>query len=124
MSLLAKDNNLAWTSLILFLDALLQLEHYRTRGINDFNIILTSQLIGFRGLTMRTQQHLHVVQLAQLVMIDGDEPHLAQALTLHTIVYYITQTIQFIAFGQFFLSLLYSSGYSEAEATAVINLNL
>ena len=124
MSLFAKDDNLTRPHLILLLDALLQLEHHRTRGINDLDIIQTGQLIGLRGLAMSTQQYFHVVQLAHLVVIDGDESHVAQALTLHTIMHYITQAIELIALGQLFLGFLDSGSHTEAETTAVVNLNL
>ena len=73
---------------------------------------------------MRTQQHLGMMQLAQLVVVDGDESHLAQSLTLHTVMYDIAQAIELVALGQFLLSFLDGGGHSEAEATAFVDFNL
>ena len=124
MSLFPEDDNLSGACLILLLDALLQLEHHRARSVDNLDIVLTSQLIGLRGLAMSAQQYLHMVQLTHLVVIDGDESHVAQTLTLHTIMHDITQAIELIALGQLFLGFLDSGGHPEAETTAVVNLNL
>ena len=53
-------------------------------------------------------------------MLDGDESHLPEAVTLHTVVYDITQTIEFIAKCQFFFSLLDGGGHTEAEPAPII----
>ena len=73
---------------------------------------------------MRTQQHLDVMQLTHLVMIDGDESHLAQTLTLHTVMYDISQAIELLALSQFLLRFLDGRSHSKTETTAVIYLNL
>ena len=73
---------------------------------------------------MRTQQHLGMMQLAQLVVVDGDESHLAQSLTLHTVMDDISQAIELVALGQFLLGFLDGGGHSEAEATAFVYFNL
>ena len=93
MTFLTEDHDLRGVFIILFLDALLELEHHRTSGINDLDVVLTGELVGLRGLTVGTQQHLHVVQLAHIIVIDGDQSHLAQTITLHTIVDDITKTV-------------------------------
>ena len=110
--------------IILSLDALLELEHHGTGGIDDLDVVATGELVGLRGFAMGTQQHLHIVELAHLLMIDGDEPHLAEAFTLHTIVHDITETIELGSLGQFFFGLLNSGGHPEAEATAFIYFDL
>ena len=73
---------------------------------------------------MGTQQHLHVVQLPHLIMVNGDQSHLPKAVTLHPIMHDITQTIERITLCQFLLRFLNGSRHPETEATAIVNLNL
>ena len=72
---------------------------------------------------MGAQQHLDIMKAGKIVVIDSDEPHLLQALTLHTVMYDITQAVESVAPCQFFFSFLDSSGHSETETTAVIDFN-
>jgi hypothetical protein len=69
---------------------------------------------------MGTEQHLRVVQVTELLMIDGDEALLMQPLYLHTVVNNVTQAIEFTAFSQLFLGLADGCGDTKAEAAAVI----
>ena len=93
MTFLTEDHDLRGVFIILFLDALLELEHHRTGGIDDLDVVLTGELIGLRGFAMGTQQYLDIMQLAHIIVIDGDQSHLAQTITLHTIVDDITKTV-------------------------------
>ena len=63
------------------------------------------------------------MQFPHLVVLDGNQSHLPQSVTLHAIVHNITQAIEFIAFSEFLLSLSDGSGHPKAESTATINLN-
>ena len=131
MTLFAEDDNLRGTGIleigqymfILLLDALLQLQHHRTGGINNLDMVLSRQVVGFWRLTMCAQQHLHAMQLAHLLMVNGDESHLAQPLALHTIMYDITQAIERVTLGQFLLCLLDGSSHTKAETTATVYLD-
>ena len=73
---------------------------------------------------MGAQQHLHIVELAHLVVVDGNESHLAQTIALHAIVHDIAQTIEGASLRQFFLGFLNGGGHSETEATAFIDFDL
>ena len=132
MSLLTEDDDLCGRSVgrgvdkravVLRLDALLELEHHRTGGIDDLDVVLAGQFIGLRGFTMGTQQHLDMVKLAHVVVVDGDESHLTQALALHAVVHDIAETIEGLALCELFLGFLNGGGHSETEATAFINFN-
>ena len=72
---------------VLLLDALLQAEHHRTSGIDDFDVVLACQFVGGRWFAMGAEQHLHVVQLGKLLVVDGDEAHLLQTFAFLTVVY-------------------------------------
>ena len=125
MTLLAKDNDLRLeVCIILFLDALLQFQYHRTRRINNLDIVPARQFVGLRWFTMSTQQHLHIMQFTHLLMINGDESHLSQALTLHAVMHNIAQTIEFLALSQFLLCFLNGRGHAKTETTAVIYLYL
>ena len=130
MTTLAKDDNLGvgcWVLgvgyFILALDAFLQLEHHRTGGIDDLDIVPACQFVGLRGFSVSPQQHFHIVQLLHFVVLDGHEAHLTKTVTLHAIVHDITQAIEFIAMRQFLFGLLNSGGHTEAEATAIIDFD-
>jgi hypothetical protein len=73
---------------------------------------------------MGTEQHFHMVQAAHLIMVNGNQSHLPQSLTLHAIVNNISQAIELGTLGQLFLGFLDGGGHSEAEATAVVDFNL
>ena len=73
---------------------------------------------------MGTKQHLDVMQLAHIVVINGNESHIAQAVTLHAIMHNITKTIERIALCQLFFSLFDGGGYTKAETTAAVYLYL
>ena len=65
MSALAEDDDLRiWCRVVLALDAPLQCQHHGACGIYYLYVVLLRQGVGLRRLAMRTQQHLHVVQLA------------------------------------------------------------
>ena len=101
--------------IILFLDAALQLEHHRTSSINNLNIVLAGQRIRLWRFTMRTQQHLRIMQLLEVVMINGNQTHLSQSFTLHPVMNDIAQTVQRTTFRQFLFRLAYGRGHTETE---------
>ena len=70
---------------------------------------------------MSPQQHLHIVQLTKIVVIDGNESHRPQALTFHTIMNDIAQTIKAVSLGQFLFGLLDGCGHTKTETTAVVD---
>ena len=73
VSILAKDDYLRIRIAgILTLDTFLQLQHHRTGGVNDVYMVLLSQGISLRRLTMSTQQHLDMMQLLHILVVDGD----------------------------------------------------
>ena len=120
MSFLTEDDNLAVARLKLGFDALLKLKHHRAGSIDNLYMVLAGEFISLWGLSMGPQQHLDIVELAHLVVVDGDESHLTEALTLHTIMHNITEAVEFRPFGELFLGLLDGGGHSEAEATAFV----
>ena len=73
---------------------------------------------------MRPEQHLHIVQLCQLLVVDGDETHLFQTITFLTVMDDITQTVEGLALGQFLFCLSDGGGHTKTEATAVVNFYL
>ena len=74
VAVFSEDDNLRLRRcLILPLDAALQLQHHWAGGIDEGDIVLAGKSIGGRRFSVSAQQHLHVVQLGQLVVINGDE---------------------------------------------------
>ena len=53
-------------------------------------------------------------------MVNGDQSHLAQPVTLHPVVYNVAKTVKAIAFGQLLLSLLDGGSDTKAEAATVV----
>lgn len=88
VSILAKDDYLRIRIAgILPLDTFLQLQHHRTGGVNDVYMVLLGQGISLRRLTMSTQQHLDMMQLLHILVVDGDQPGMMQPFHLHSVVY-------------------------------------
>ena len=95
-----------------------------TGGIDDFDVVTTGYLVGFGGLAVCTQQHLDVVQLSQLIVIDGDEALCVKAFHLDGIMHNVTQTIQGGTGCQFLLCFLDGGSDTEAETAAFVYLNV
>ena len=93
VTFLTEDHYLALAHLILFLDALLELEHHRAGGIDDLDVVATGDLVGLWGFAVGTEEHLYIVEFAHIVVVDGDEAHIFQTLALHTVVDDIAETI-------------------------------
>ena len=55
------------------------------------------------------------MQLLEVLMVDGNQSHLAQSFTLHSVMNDIAQTIERTTFRQFFLRLADSRGHTKAE---------
>ena len=90
MTVLAKDNYLCVRiTYILLLDTLLQLEYHRTGGINNLYVVLLGKGVGLWWFAMGTKKNLHIVKFLHLLMVDGDETCVMQALHLHTIMHNI-----------------------------------
>ena len=88
VSVLTKDDYLRIRIAdILSLDAFLQLQHHRTGGINDVYMVSLGQGISLRRLTISTQQHLDMIQLLHILVVDGDKPGMMQPFHLHSVVY-------------------------------------
>lgn len=94
MSVLAKDDYLGIRRcLILFLYPSLQLKHNGAGGIDDLDVITACNLVGLRRFAMSAEQHFRIMQFGELLMLDGDESHLAQSLTLHTVVDNVAEAV-------------------------------
>ena len=73
---------------------------------------------------MSTEEYLGIMQRLQVIMVDGDEAHLPQPLTLHAIVHDIAQTVERLACCQFLFCFLDGCRHAEAEAAAVVDFYL
>ena len=95
MASLAIDDNLrcrlAFLGVVVSgIDALLQLEDHRTGGVDNLDAVATGDFIGLGWLAVGTQQHLHVVQLFQLLMGDGLQALTGQTVHLGRVVHDVT----------------------------------
>ena len=65
---------------------------------------------------MGTQEHLHVVQLLELLVGDGDQALVAQPLDLAGIVHNVAQAVEVAPLGQLLLGLVDGTGHAEAKS--------
>ena len=72
---------------------------------------------------MRAKQHFHPMQTGQLIVVNRLQTHRRQTIHFLSVVHNITQTIERTAMTQFFLRLLDSGHYAEAETRVFINCN-
>mgnify|MGYP007070224369 CR=1 FL=1 len=127
MTVLSEDHYLRVVSVVSHISVilpfypLLQLEYHGTGGIDDLDIVALCQQVSLWRFAVSAQQHLGIVQPAQVVVVDGDESHVAQPFALHAVVHDVAQAIECIALGQFLLSFLDGSGHSETEAAADVD---
>ena len=105
---------------ILLFDPFLQAEYHRTRGIDDFDIIFFGNDIGFGWFAMGTQKHFGVMELFELFMIDGNQPHLFQAFHFTAVVYNVSQAIECYPFCEFLFGFVDSCDHSKAKTGTFI----
>ena len=118
MSVFTEDYNLLLVigvSKIFLLDAFLQMQYNRARGINYPDIVLFSNTVCGWRLAMSTQQYLRVLQPVKLLMPYGFQPQALETVTFLSVMDNVTQAIKPVAAAQFLLRLPYGTGYSEAE---------
>ena len=124
MTFLAKDDNLRINArLSIAMNALLDAEHHRTCGINKLDVVGAGYGIGLRRLTVGSQQYTHVVKMTELLVIDGDKSHPAQAFTFLAVVDNVAQRIERHTAAQFLLGLADGGRNAKAESTALVNLD-
>ena len=97
-------------------DALLQLEHHGAGGIDDVDAVAARGFVGLRRLAVGTQQHLHVVQLLELVVGDGLQADVGQAVHLGGVVHDVAQAVQVPTLVEHLLGLADRCRHSEAES--------
>ena len=105
---------------VLLLDATLEGKDHGACGIDDLNVVLPRNLVGRGWLTMGTEQHLDVMELFQLLMVDGDEAVVVESFHLHAIVNDVAEAVERLACCQFFFRFADGSGHAEAKAAAGI----
>ena len=63
MTILSEDDNLSIRIIVkLLFDSSLQLKYDGTRGINNLYVVPLCNLVCLRRLSMRTQQHFHIMK--------------------------------------------------------------
>ncbi len=121
MSIFSENDNLLFPSFgaggIKFLfDALLQAKHYRTSGIDDFDVVLSGELVGQGRFSVCTEQYFGILQLCKLIVVDGIQSQMLQPFTFTPVVYDISQAVERFTLCQFFFSFPDSSSHSKAKA--------
>ena len=108
----------------MFFDFLLQLQDHGTGGIDDLDVVAVRYLVGFGRFAMGTEQDLHVVELLELVVVDGDESEFLQALALHAVVHDVAKAIKGGAICQLFFGLADGGGDPKTESAATVDFYL
>ena len=80
-------------SIVLAFDAALQSQHHRAGGIDNLDVVALGKLVGLRRFAMGSQQDFYIVELGELLMVDGDEPFGMEAFYFHAVVYDIAKAI-------------------------------
>ena len=73
---------------------------------------------------MSAQQHLDIVHLPHLFVVDSHQPHLSEAVALLAIVYDVAQAKQTVVLCQLLFRLADGSRHTEAEARTLVNFYL
>lgn len=80
-------------SIVLSPDAALQSQHHGAGGIDNLDVVALGKLVGLRRFAMGSQQDFDIVELGELLMVDGDEPFGMEAFYFHAVVYDIAKAI-------------------------------
>ena len=92
------------------------MKHDRASGVNEVDMPFAGKGVGGWRFAVCTQQHLGVVNVAHLLVVDGHESHLLKAVALLAVVYDVAQTIELSLFGELLFCLSDGSRHTEAEA--------
>lgn len=79
--------------IVLSPDAALQSQHHRAGSIDNLDVVALGKLVGLRRFAMSSQQDFYIVELGELLMVDGDESFGMEAFYFHTVVYDIAKAI-------------------------------
>ena len=121
VSVFTEDNDLScWVIVVLLLDAALQGEDHGAGGIDDLDVVLPGDLVGGGWLAVGTEQHLGVMELLELLVVDGDKTVVVKPFHLHAIVNDVAETVERLARSQFFFRFADGCSHAEAEAAAGI----
>lgn len=80
-------------SIVLSPDAALQSQHHGAGGIDNLDVVALGKLVGLWRFAMGSQQDFDIVELGELLMVDGDEPFGMEAFYFHAVVYDIAKAI-------------------------------
>lgn len=80
-------------SIVLAFDAALQSQYHGASGIDNLDVVALGKLVGLRRFAMGSQQDFDIVELGELLMVDGDEPFGMEAFYFHAVVYDIAKAI-------------------------------
>ena len=94
MPVFPKDDDLCiWVGIKLLFYPPLQLQHHRASGVNYLDILPFGDFVCHGRLAMCPEHDLDIVQAQEVVMVDGDQPHFPEPVTLHAVVYDVAQTV-------------------------------
>ena len=96
-------------------DFTLQLQHDGAGGIDDFDVVLGGDSVGFGRFAVGSQQYFHVVQLFELLVVYGDEPFGFESFHLVAVVYDVAEAVESSGAVEFFFGFADSRDYTEAE---------
>lgn len=114
----AVDNDLRLSGrvgIVCGFDFTLQLQHDGAGGIDDFDVVLGGDSVGFGRFAVGSQQYFHVVQLFELLVVYGDEPFGFESFHFVAVVYDVAEAVEPSGAVEFFFGFADSRDYTEAE---------
>ena len=75
------------------MDFLLKFENYRASGIDDCDVVAACNFVGARRFAMRTKKNADIVEVLELVVLDGDEAEASESVDFLPIVDYVAKAI-------------------------------
>lgn len=109
--------------LVFFAYAVLEVEDDGTGGVDNVYVLLLGLVVGGGGLAVGTEQDVAVVELVELVVVNGLQAHVLQTVALGAVVYDIAEAVELLTVFEFVFRLAYGAGHSEAETASFVNFN-
>ena len=127
MAPLAEDDHLAPHGAHLLVgahDALLQPRHYGAGGVDKLDAQPLRLAVGGRRLAVGTDEEALALETGHLLVGDGPQPQLLEALHLDAVVYDVAQRIDAAASGEGLLGLRDGPDHAEAEARFIVDFDV
>ena len=105
-------------------DALLQIEHNGTSGVDKRDVVAACRFVSRGWFAVGTKQNAHITKLRKRFVVYDDQSSLTQPLDFAAVVDDVAQTIEDVVVRQFFFCPVDGRGHPEAKAGTGVDFDI